>query len=61
MGDMVGRKRVMIIGLLGMIVGMVWTLLSNNLFLAAAGMFVALIGGNWAFRGSFAFISETVA
>ena len=56
-GDLIGRKTFIIIGLVTMIIGIVWALLANSLFLAAAGLFVGLAGVQWAFSVSFVFIS----
>lgn len=60
-GDLLGRKKVIVIGLIVMILGLIVTIFSPFLFVAAAGMFIALSGVQWAFSISFMFISETVA
>ena len=60
-GDFVGRKKIIIAGIIITIVGIIWTLLSDSLFLAATGLFFGLMGVQWAFSISFIFISETVA
>ena len=56
-GDHLGRKKVIIIGLITMIGGLIMTLFSPTLFMAAGGLFIALGGVQWAFSVSFIFIS----
>ena len=57
LGDYIGRKTFIMLGLLIMIIGIIWTLFSNSLFLAAAGLFFGLTGVQWSFSVSFVFIS----
>ena len=56
-GDLIGRKTFIILGLVTMIIGIIWAILANSLFLAAAGLFIGLAGVQWAFSVSFVFIS----
>ena len=56
-GDYIGRKTFIILGLIIMNVGIIWTIFSDSLFLAAAGLFVGLSGAQWSFSISFVFIS----
>ena len=60
-GDCFGKKKVFVMGLLATFIGLGLTLFSVNLWMAIAGLFIAISGVQWAFSLSFIFISETVA
>lgn len=51
----------MIIALASTLLGLGITIFSVSLFMAIAGLFIAMSGVQWAFSLSFMFISETVA
>jgi MFS family permease len=59
-GDYLGRKRQILIGLLLTTGGITLAFFSNYLAIAAVGIFLGLAGTQWFSSGSFFFISETV-
>jgi MFS family permease len=61
LGDYMGRKKIVVAGLVLMVAGITISLFAEELFVAAAGLFLGFVGIQWAFSISFIFISETVA
>jgi len=59
-GDYLGRKRIIQIGMLLTIGGIVGCLFSFNLILAAVGMLVSCWGCEWIYTIGLMFITETV-
>jgi MFS family permease len=60
-GEWLGRKRIIVLGLVMMVGGIVLTLFSENLVMGMAGLFIGMIGVQWHFNVSLIYISETVA
>ena len=60
-GDLLGRKRLMIICMSGVVIGLVIAIFCQSLAMAGAGLFIASVGVQNAFNICFYFISETVS
>jgi MFS family permease len=61
LGEWLGRKKVIVIGMIVMIGGIALALFSTSLLMAVAGLFVGLVGAQWHFNVGLVYISETVA
>ena len=59
-GDLMGRKRLMLGNLFIAVAGLTIVLLSVNLTMAAAGLFLVTCGVQNAFNTCFFFVSETM-
>lgn len=59
-GDLMGRKRLMLLNLMMTLVGLGSTVLSLNLMMAGVGMLFASAGVRNCFNACFYFIAETV-
>ena len=60
-GDLLGRKRLMIICMTSVVIGLVITIFCQSLVMAGVGLFIASVGVQNAFNICFYFISETVS
>ena len=60
-GDLLGRKRLMIICMSGVVIGLVIAIFCQSLMMAGIGLFVASVGVQNAFNICFYFIAETVS
>jgi MFS family permease len=60
-GDLLGRKRLMIICMSGVVIGLVIAIFCESLVMAGVGLFIASVGVQNAFNICFYFISETVS
>lgn len=60
-GDLLGRKRLMIICMTGVVIGLVITIFCESLVTAGIGLFIASVGVQNAFNICFYFISQTVS
>jgi MFS family permease len=60
-GDLLGRKRLMIICMSGVVIGLVIAIFCQSLMMAGIGLFIASVGVQNAFNICFYFIAETVS